>query len=97
MTAAAKATAEKKTVVIDRSERRRGDAAPVLQAAEHDLDATASPVAPLVVYDRFVARSAARDAGLDAFGFQSVPEPVGVAAAVAEQPLRLTHRQHDCD
>ena len=43
----------------------------------------------LVVPDRLTAGSAAWDAGLDARGLESVPEPVGVAAAVAQQPLRL--------
>lgn len=65
------------------------DAAPVFQPAEHDLDAAAAPVAPLVVPDRLVARSATRDAGLDALGFQGIPEPIGIITAVAEQPLRL--------
>ena len=64
-----------------------GDAPPILEAAEHDLDAAAAPVAALVVSDRLVARSAARDAGLDAFGIQGVPEPVCIIAAVTEQPL----------
>lgn len=50
-----------------------------------------SPIAPLVVSDRLVARSPARDAGLDALGLQGVSEPVGVVAAVAEQPLRFWH------
>src|SRR3546814_11553117 len=63
------------------------DAAPVLQAAEHDLDAAAAPVPALVVSDRFVAGFPTWDAGLDALGFQRIPEPVGVIAAGAEQPL----------
>src|SRR3546814_589837 len=69
--------------------RSGSDAAPVLQAAEHDLDAAAAPVPALVVSDRFVAGFPTWDAGLDALGFQRIPEPVGVIAAVAEQPLRL--------
>lgn len=63
-----------------------GDAAPIRQTAEHDLDAAARPVAALVVSDRLIARSAARDAGLDALGFQGVPEPIGVITTVAKQP-----------
>ena len=39
--------------------------------------------------DGLVARPATRDAGLDALGLESVPEPIGVVAAVAEQPLRF--------
>src|SRR3546814_10406543 len=54
-----------------------------------DLDAAAAPVPALVVSDRFVAGFPTWDAGLDALGFQRIPEPVGVIAAVAEQPLRL--------
>jgi hypothetical protein len=34
-----------------------GDATPVFQAAEHDLDAAATPVAAFIVSDRLVARS----------------------------------------
>lgn len=33
------------------------------------------------------SRIPGRDAGLDALGLESVPEPVGIVAAVAEQPL----------
>ena len=38
---------------------------PILQTAKHDLEAAATPVAALVVSDRLVARSAARNAGRD--------------------------------
>jgi hypothetical protein len=60
-----------------------------LKAAEHDFDAASTPVTALVVSDRLAARSSARDAWLDAFGLESVPEPIGVVAAVTEQPLRF--------
>ncbi len=66
-----------------------GNAPPVLEAAEHDLDAAAAPVAALVVSDRLIARSATWDARLDALDLESVSEPIGVVAAVAEKPLRL--------
>ena len=49
----------------------------------------AGTVRVLVVPDGLVSRPAARDAGLDAFGLEGVPESIGVVAAVAEQPLRL--------
>ena len=65
------------------------DATPVLETSDHDLDAAATPVPALVVPDRLVAGPATRDAGLDAFGLEGIPEPVGVIASVAEQPLRL--------
>ena len=84
MTVAARATAEKEgwaAVVAS------GDAAPVLQAAEHDRNAAAAPVATLVVSDRLVTRSATWDAGLNALGFPHIPEPVGIIATVTEQPL----------
>nr|GFC71591.1 hypothetical protein [Tanacetum cinerariifolium] len=47
-----------------------GNAPPVFETAKHDLDAAAAPVAALVVSDRLVARSPARDAGLDALGME---------------------------
>ena len=61
-----------------------GDAPPILEAAEHDLDAAAVPVAALVIPDRLVAGSPTRDAWLDALCLESVPEPVGVIAAIAK-------------
>jgi hypothetical protein len=66
-----------------------GDAAPVLEAAEHDLDAVTAFVPALVVFDGQRAGFAARNAGLDALLLQRIPEPVGVIAAVGQQPLRL--------
>lgn len=42
------------------------DAAPVLEATEHDLDAASTSVAPPVASDWLVARLPARDGGLDA-------------------------------
>jgi len=81
----ASTTAERK--MVGQRSLASGDAAPILQTAERDLDAAAAPVAALVVSDRLVARSAAQDAGLDALGFQGVPEPIGVITTVAKQPL----------
>lgn len=49
----------------------------------------AALVAALVAPDRLVAGSPTGDAGLDALCQQSVPEPVGITAAVAEQLLLL--------
>jgi len=54
--------------------------------AEDGLDAAATPVAALVVSDWLVARSAARDVGLDAVGFQGILEPIGVIITVAKHP-----------
>jgi len=48
MAAAARATAEKKTIGTDRS---RSGASPVLQSREHDLDAAAAPVPALAITD----------------------------------------------
>lgn len=57
------------------------DTAPVVQTAEYDLDAAAASIAALVVSDRLVTRSTARDAGFKPLGVQSIPEPVNVIAA----------------
>ena len=40
-----------------------------------------------VIPDELVTESAAWNTGLDVFGLEGVPEPVGVVAAVAEQAL----------
>jgi hypothetical protein len=42
------------------------------------------PVPGLLVPDRLVTRLPGRDAGLNALGLESVPEPGGVVATVAE-------------
>jgi len=52
------------------------------------IDAAAAPAMTLVVSDRLVARSSA-PGWIDALGLESVPERIGVVAAVAEQPLRF--------
>ena len=55
-----------------------GDPPPVLEAAEHDLDAVAAFVAALVVFDGLVPYFPARDAGRDALFLQGIAEPVGM-------------------
>lgn len=57
------------------------------KAAEHDLDAAATPVSAFIVSDWLVAESATRYARLNTFGLESTPKPVGVVAAITEQPL----------
>src|SRR3546814_1921948 len=64
------------------------DPSPVLEAAEHDLDAVAAFVAALVVFDGLAAYFPARDAGRDALFLQGIAEPVGIIAPVGEHPLR---------
>ena len=66
-----------------------GYAAPVLQAAEHDLDAVTALVAPLVVFDGQKAGFSPRNAGFDPLFLKRISEPVGVVSAVTQQPLRL--------
>jgi len=63
------------------------DAAPVLEPAEHDLDAVAPFVAALVVVDGLAARLPAWDAGLYPLVFQRFPEPVGIVAPICDQPF----------
>src|SRR3546814_8474890 len=65
------------------------DPPPVLEAAEHDLDAVAAFVAALVVFDGLVPYFPARDAGRDALFLQGIAEPVGIIAPVGEHPLRF--------
>ena len=61
---------------------------PVIWPAEHDLNAVAALVATLVVANGFGPGFAPRYAGRDALCLQSVAEPVGIIAPVAQQPLR---------
>lgn len=94
MAVAASAMAEKMSWRWDRGASPRS-ASPLpqaqdrLQAADHDLDATAAPATALVVSNRLVARPATRHAGLYAPGLENFPEPIGVPAAVTEQPMRF--------
>src|SRR3546814_11806630 len=71
---------------------------PVLEAAEHDLDAVSAFVAALVVFDGLVPYFPARDAGRDALFLQGIAEPVGIIAPVGEHPLRFgqTVEQSGC-
>lgn len=57
-----------------------------MKAPEHDFDAAAASVAALVVSDGVAL---ALDAGFDALGLQSAPEPIGVIATIATQRLCL--------
>jgi len=57
------------------------DTEPVVQTAEHDLDAAAPLLAALVVFRRLVVQPASRHAEFNALGVQSIPEPVNVIAA----------------
>lgn len=62
-----------------------GDAAPVLEATEYDLDFMALFVEEFAVARLFPAAFAWRDAGRDASFLQRYPEPVGVVATVSNQ------------
>ena len=63
------------------------DASPVLDPAEHVLDAMALSIEVLVVFGRVVSFGTGWDAGRNAFFFQGIAEPVGVIAAIREQFL----------
>ena len=65
------------------------DAPPILETAEHDLDAVSAFVAALVLFDGQRLGLAPRNAGFDALLLQSSPEPVGIISTVCEHPLRL--------
>ena len=62
-----------------------GDAPPVLEAAEHDLDLVALTVEDLVVKELRAAARHGRDAGGDASLRQAGSEAVAVVTAVGEQ------------
>ena len=66
-----------------------GDAAPVLQAAKHVLDAMALAVERPVIGQRLLTRTRGRDARGNTAFFQRGPEPSAVVAAVAQQLTRL--------
>ena len=61
------------------------DAAPILQSAEHVLDAVALALQHAIVGQRLLARPGGRDAGRDAASFQRAPAPGAVVAATADQ------------
>ena len=56
---------------------------PVVEAAEHDLDAVASPVAVLVVLDGIVAGSVTGNARFKAVRLKRVQESVGVVGILS--------------
>lgn len=66
-----------------------GDAAPVPEATEHDLDAVVAFASALVVFDWHGMGFSTRNAGLDAILLKRVPEPLGIIAPVCQHPLRL--------
>ena len=65
----------------------RRDPSPVLEAAEHDLDAVAPFVATLVVFDDLVPGFAIGHAGGDALFLQGFAEPIGIIVTIGAQPL----------
>ena len=73
------------------------DAAPVLELAEHVLDAVTLAIEKPVVRDRDIPGGLGGDARRDALGDQRVAEPIGVVAPVGEQCLcqrqRLLHQR----
>lgn len=65
-----------------------GDAAPILEAAEGDLDAVALAAERLVVGDRLLAVFLGRDARGDAALGERGTERIAVLAAVGDQVAR---------
>ena len=59
-----------------------GDAPPIFKFSEHILDFMALFVENFVVFDLYFAVFLWRNTGLDAFVFQSIPEPIGVVPAI---------------
>jgi hypothetical protein len=72
-----------------------GDAAPVLEPAEHALDAVALLVDVGVVGDRRLSVRPARDAGRDLEIDQGLAEPVTGVAFVGDQDLGVRERRQD--
>lgn len=64
-------------------------ASPILEPAEHDRDAIAPFVSALVVFHLHRALLSAPDTGAYPIVCQCVAEPVGVIAAISEQPVDL--------
>src|SRR5690606_36322030 len=62
---------------------------PVLEPAEHDLDAIAALVTAFVVPDGFLPALPAGDACLYPLVFQCISEPVGIVAPIGQHPLCL--------
>ena len=72
-----------------------GDAAPVLKAAEHVLDAVALSIKHLVVGKRDLAAFGGGDARRDAASRQIGAEAVAVVSTVGDQVLRRRQRGQD--
>lgn len=64
-----------------------GDAPPVLEPTEHDLDTIAAPVFAFVVAHGRRAGYPAWNAGSDPFFLQPIPEPVGIITTISQEPL----------
>lgn len=66
-----------------------GAAPLVLEPAEHDLDAVAAFVSPLVVFDYCLALPSTWAASAYFFVFKWLYKPIGVVSAIPEQPINL--------
>ena len=71
-----------------------GNAPPVLEPAEHDLDAVATFVPAFVVLDGLLALLSTWDAGAYPFVFQRFSDPIGVIARIPEQPFDIGQAAH---
>ena len=73
------------------------DASPILQPAEHVLDAVALAIDGSIVRDRHFSIGLRRDARIDTAGRQSVAEPVGVVSPISNHRFDFGQRiEHEC-
>ena len=63
------------------------DPSPVFEFTEHVLDFVALLVESFVLFDLYLSVLLGRNTGLDAFVFQSFPEPIGIVAAIRQKML----------
>lgn len=70
-----------------------GDAAPVFEATEHDLDFMALFIQGFIVVDRDFAVLFTRNAGRDPLLHQSHPEPVGIIPPIGQELPRAGQRR----
>ena len=66
---------------------------PVLEPAEHDLDAVAPFILGLALFDGILVLFPVRDAGAYPFAVRRLSEAVGVISTITEQPVDLRREQ----
>ena len=71
------------------------DTPSVLQSAKHDLGTVAAFVAALVVFDGLFPRLSPRDERSNIHIYKVLAEPIGVRAAISEQPICCWKAAHE--